>query len=265
MAVSTLPVRALAEDAPQQFVESNPAKAQRNPRAIPLIGAGHTATFELSVSDTRSTLLSHSYGVGAFGVISAVPEVNVEHASLARIARFMLDMHAAGGESGFDGALAVDFGHGTRWPAMGHGFMVRGGADLKLAGNHQYYFSAFDAPTIDAGYQYMGFGRVVEVSFRSSLLWDGRFRVDEGPTKNLPTTLGWGGLFEAGAPPLWVSIQFLHGAGLSRVESNLCSILVSTWSLCTRLTHVTDGWPLGDSVRHLTVGSLGLGVTMPKE
>jgi hypothetical protein len=167
--------------------------------------------------------------------------------------------HLAGGQSGFDGLLHVDFGHGARWPARGHGFVVRAGADLTFAGNQQYYLSSFRAPNLDAGYQYMAFGTLFELSFRTSLLWDGRFRSDSHSSLNLPTTVAWGALLEAGRAPFWASMQFARGGDVSQVNADVCSQAAGAWSLCVRLTRVTDAWTWEQAQRHLTTGTIAVG------
>jgi hypothetical protein len=227
-------------------------------RPVPMLGAGHATLLELIAIDTQGDRLHHSFGVGAGGVVSTAAAAGIR-AKSSRAARFGMDWHLAGGESGFDGLLHIDFGHGARWPAQGHGVVVRGGADLKFAGNHQYYFSAFDAPNVDAGYQYVGYGQLVELSFRTSLLWDGRFRFENDPSKNLPTTIGWGPLFELGVSPIWVSLQLLRGAGLTQASADLCSRPSGAWSLCMKLGEISDGWPMTEATHRLTTAMLGIG------
>lgn len=233
--------------------------AKSRPHAV--LGSGHGTLLEAVAIDTRTAQLNHSLGAGAFGTISTAAEGQA-HASFAQIARLVMAWHLAGGQSGFDGLLQIDFGHGARWPAEGHGLMVRGGADLKLQGNHQYYLSGFSAPNVDAGYQYMGLGKLFELSFRTSLLWDGRFRTDANPTTNLPTAVGWGAHIEAGVAPFWTSLQFLHAGGLSQMNADLCSQVKIPCSLCVRLAHANMGRPSSASPPHLTTGTLGIGIPM---
>jgi hypothetical protein len=227
-------------------------------RSRPMLGAGHATLLELVAIDTHGDHLGQSFGVGAGGVVSTAAAAGVR-ATSSMAARFGLDWHLAGGESGFDGLFHIDFGHGARWPSKGHGFVVRGGADLKLAGNHQYYSSAFHAPNIDAGYQYVGYGRLLELSFRTGVLWDGRFRFEHSLSKNLPTTIGWGPLLELGASPLWLSLQLVRGGGLTQVNADLCSQPGAAWSLCIKLAQVSDTWPTDESPHRLTTGIFGVG------
>jgi hypothetical protein len=244
-------------------VEANRVGAARSKPPEPLLGAGHAAWLELTTIDTRTAQLNHSLGGGTFGTVSYVVETPASGDPSAHVVRFLMDWHVAGGESGFDGLLHIDLGHGRRWPAYGHGFVLRGGADLKLAGNQRYYLSAFNAPNLDAGYQYMDFGKLLELSFRTSVLWDGRFRTDAGPSENLPTAVGWGGLLDAGTRSFWMSMQFLHGGGVSQLNADLCSKPRVMFSLCVRLAHATDGWPGSEPGRHVTTGTFGIGLSPP--
>jgi hypothetical protein len=195
--------------------------------------------------------------------MSLVPQPIRAGARSALAVRLALAGHLAGGESGFDGGLLLDFRHGTRWPAMGHGVVVRGGGRLQIEGNDQYYLSAIHAPTVDVGYQYVGPRQVVEFSLRGSVLWDGRLRIDDSPSKNLPIAPGVGALFEAGTRHLWWSSQFLRAGGVSHLGIDLCS-QIRLWSLCVRGAHVAEGPWFGDPRRHLFVGVLGVGWGAPR-
>jgi hypothetical protein len=243
----------------EELEVSGSARVASPKRAERVVGAGHTTLVELSFIDTNTAQLNNSFGVGAYGTLSSALATPGAHAPSARAARFMMGWHLAGGESGFDGLFRADFGHGVRWPAYGHGFVIRGGADLKFAGNRQYYLSSFNAPNLDAGYQYVAIGKLLELSLRTSLLWDGRFRSDSLPSMNLPTTVGWGGLLEAGSTPFWMSLQFVHGGDVTQLNADLCSQTATHWSLCVRTAHVTEAWLGGNAARHLTTGTLSVG------
>ena len=262
-AVTTLPGSVRADEPPLQVFDPEPTHAQTVARTKPLLGAGHASILELSLGDTQTNRISHSLAIGAFGAMSAISESPDARAHSAQVARFVLDWHVGGGQSGFDGALRADFGHGVRWPAIGHGVFLRGGADAKVAGNRQYYWSSLNAPNADIGYQYMGYGKLVELSFRASLLWDGRFRIDDTTSKNLPTTISWGGLFEAGTPWLWTSLQFTRAAGLSLADADICTQPAPVASLCLRVAQGVAGASWDDPRQRLTVGTVGLGFSIP--
>jgi hypothetical protein len=228
-----------------------------------LPGGGHHTVLGISVRNTLSAQLEHSLGVEFGGTANGIPELVGAGASFARATRGAMAAHLAGGESGFDGGVLLDFGHGARWPAKGHGVVVRGGARLQVEGNDQYYLSAIHLPTVDAGYQYVGPSEIVELSLRGSVLWDGRLRVDRGRTKNLPIAPGAGALFEAGTRHLWWSSQFLRAGGVSELGIALCS-QISLWSLCVRGVHFAEGPWLGDAKHQVFIGALGLGWGTPR-
>jgi hypothetical protein len=162
-----LPGAAAGEVHSRDLTEPAPEVRQRPPPE-PLVGGGHVTIGEISVRDTLGTALQHSYGVGFYGVISAVAEQVKAGAASARIARLATSGHLAGGQSGLDAGLHVDFSHGTRWPPAGHGVVIRGGGQLQIQGNRQYYLSAVHAPSLDVGYQYVGSGQLVEPNHRIS-------------------------------------------------------------------------------------------------
>lgn len=253
-----LPCKVDAQEPDPQVVQADLAVNLHSPRGEPQLGAGYTTLLELRTMDTLGDRLNHSIGVGAAGIVSTALPAGM-HAKSAQAARFGMEWHLAGGESGFDGLFHVDFGHGVRWPSEGHGFVLRGGADLKFAGNRQYYVSVFDAPNLDLGYQYIAYQRLLEFSFRTSLLWDGRYRFEHSLSKNLPTTIGWGPLLELGTSRLWMSLQFLRGGGLSQVNADLCSRPGGAWSLCIKLAEVSDAWPTHESKHRLRTGIFGVG------
>jgi hypothetical protein len=234
-----------------------------HPQSEPLLGGGHVTIGEISVRDTLSIALQHSYGVGFYGVISAVAEPVKANAASARVARLATSGHLAGGQSGLDAGLHVDFSHGTRWPPAGHGVVIRGGGQLQIEGNRQYYLSAVHAPSLDVGYQYVGNGQIVELSLRGSVLWDGRLRIDDNPSTNLPIAPSWGALLEAGSKPLWLSMQFVRRDTVSQTAINLCSRPASLWSLCVRIARAAEGPTLGDPMHRLLIGTIGVGLVQP--
>ena len=120
-------------------------------------------------------------------------------------------------------------------------------------------------PTLDVGYQFVGRGQLVEFTLRSGLLWDGRLRVDDNHTLNLPTAPSWGATFEAGASSLWFAWRYLRSDRLSEFGLDFCSNPKHTaLSLCVRGASDAEGPWFGDEKHRVLTGTLGIGLTMPR-
>jgi hypothetical protein len=224
------------------------------------IGAGYAVGLSIGRRETFADELTRSVTIGGSGMISVAAEDHEADATAARVARLDFAWHVGGGGSGFDGAFLLDMGHGVRWPAAGHGVVLRGGGRGQLQGNDAYYFSLLALPQADLGYQFNARGVVFELSGRAALLWDGRFRsAPSSSTRDLDFGVGWGALAELGLSPMVLSGQLLRSGEVTSLTAHACTRLWKFVGSCVRAEHLSDGSTLLSSDRNVLIGGLSFG------
>lgn len=233
-------------------------------RSTLTLGAGHASPAELSLRQTQSNGLRSSVSYEIYSSITSVSDVGHRGARSTDTNHSTFSAHLGGGGNGLDAGVLVDVTHGKRWPALGSGLVVRGGARIRVEGNRAYYVSTLQIPMLDVGYQFAKPGILIEVSGRAGLLWDGRFRADSQTTRNLGFAPVGGAALDLGLTPVWASVRWLRSQHLSEFNLDFCSQPgQSIWSMCVRAVSTSeDVWPTA-SARRVLVGIFALGLAVP--
>lgn len=233
-------------------------------RSTLALGAGHASPAELSLRQTQSNGLRSSVSYEIYSSISSVSDVGRLDARSANTNHSTFSAHLGGGGNGLDAGVLIDVTHGKRWPALGSGLVVRGGARLRVEGNRAYYVSALQIPMLDVGYQFVKPGVLIEISGRAGLLWDGRFRADPHLTRNLGFAPVGGAALDLGLSPVWASLRWLRSRHLSEFNFDFCSQPgKSIWSMCVRAVSTSEGVWFGASKPRVVVGIFALGLAVP--
>jgi hypothetical protein len=202
---------------------------------------------------------------GAGPTVSAVVDVDSYRRRGLFAARVFGRGWFGGGQPGFDAGLDASLGAGVRLPfGKRHGPILRGAVRGAIEGNDGVWFSAYELPQGQVGWQYARGAVLAEAAFTFGLALAGRFRSGGAPAYVLGDGAAFGGYVAAQMPHLrvyfgWESFPSDDGAlrtPVERFDARAC-VVFAPFAACA------DGrWLRGDAggvaAREVAYGSLGL-------
>jgi hypothetical protein len=174
------------------------------------------------------------------------------------------------GEHGLEGGIGNAVAGGVRAPfGKNHGLVVRGGGELTLFGNRYLWYSVFEIPQLQLGYQWLVPNRVADVALKGGYVLLGRHNTGDSGVRDLAGSPEWGaiGSLHLGPIDLRASFTRIHprhgGSPVDVLEGAFCGNPLPL-TVCTDVRYeagdvrVPDGALRGSSVAYLgmTVGYL---------
>jgi hypothetical protein len=140
-----------------------------------------------------------------------------------------------GGSDGLEGQLENSQTFGVRgYFGDDHGPFARAGFAYQIMGNNKFYRSYVELPRVEAGYQVLTPGVLLEVSGRAGLVLGGRYYTGDHAERRIDSELEWGGTATVQIDPLrlYASVMRIQagqtgpGTPIDQADAALC---VNPW------------------------------------
>lgn len=212
---------------------------------------GAVAGFRASRLDADIEGAEDSYGFLASGASVAV--ASIKFLSM----RGGLDAHVGGGAEGVEARVGghLTFGVIGHW-AQTNGMFIRVGVGGNYEGNGRYFFSHFDLPQGEGGFQYHGHRLGLEVGIRGGATLTGRIGMAPSDNREFGVVGRWGGYATVAFgtnddlyPGAWLDAEFMRleaDPAIHVGSARLCGGYLAFACLDGRILH--SDLPFGNAV-----------------
>jgi len=169
------------------------------------------------------------------------------------------------GEHGIEGGIGNAVAGGVRVPfGKNHGLVVRGGGELTFFGNRYLWYSLFELPQLQLGYQWLVPDRVADLALKGGYVLLGRHNTGDSGVRDLAGSPEWGAIGSLHLGPIDLRVTFTQiyprhgGTPVNVFDGAFCGNPLPL-TLCTDVRYETGDVRLPDgALRDARVSYVGM-------